>query len=311
MSGNFRDIGRELSNWGRWGPDDELGTLNFVGPEHIRAAAAEVRSGRVFQLSIPVGSSGPQSGMGGRLNPVHLMSMAPHDWSDPHGVQISDDWIIMPLQSGTQWDSLAHVAYDDLMYNGFSTDDVGARFGARRLAVDVMTDRMVGRGVLLDIARLKGVPWLEGGTAITPADLEEAERQQGVTVGEADFLLIRTGWRAKLLADGTTGWMKSEPGLNLACAKWLHERSVAALGSDNWAIEVLPSESFDGEDSPGIVPLHCVLIRDMGMPLAEILDLEALATACAEDGHWSFLLAAPPLHISNAVGSPTTPIAIK
>lgn len=305
MSVDFRDIGRELSNWGRWGPEDELGTLNFVGPEHIRAAAAEVRSGRVFQLSIPVGSSGPQSGMGGRLNPVHLMSMAPHDWTDPHGVQISDDWIIMPLQSGTQWDGLAHVAYDDQMYNGYSTDQVGARFGARKLAVDVMTDRLVGRGVLLDIARLKGVPWLDGGYPITPEDLEAAEAAQGVTVGEADFLFIRTGWRAKLFADGPDGWMKTEPGLNLACARWLHGRSIAALGSDNWAIEVLPSET-----SGVIVPLHCVLIRDMGMPLAEILDLEALSAACAEDGKWSFLLAAPPLHISNAVGSPTTPIAI-
>ena len=306
MSVDFRDIGRELSNWGRWGPEDQLGTLNFVTPERIRAAATEVRTGQVFQLSIPVGSSGPQSGIGGRLNPVHLMSMAPHDWSDPHGVQISDDWIIMPLQSGTQWDGLAHVAYDDQMYNGFSTDEVGARFGARKLAVDAMTDRLVGRGVLLDIARLRNVPWLDAGTAVTPEDLDAAERAQGVTVAEGDFLFIRTGWRAKLLADGPTGWMTAEPGLDLACARWLHERSVAALGSDNWAIEVLPSEQ------PGtVVPLHCVLIRDMGMPLAEILDLEALSAACAHDGRWSFLLAAPPLHISNAVGSPTTPIAIR
>ena len=306
MTADFRDLGRELSNWGRWGSDDELGTLNFVGPPQVLAAAAEVRTGQVFQLSIPVGSNGPQSGMGGRLNPVHLMSMAPQDWSDPHGVQISDDWIIMPLQSGTQWDGLAHVAYDDRMYNDFATSEVGARFGARRLAVDAMTDRLVGRGVLLDIARLKGVPWLAAGAAITPEDLSAAEQVQGVTVREGDFLFVRTGWRAKFLADGPEGWMRAEPGLDLACARWLHERSVAALGSDNWAVEVMPSAA-----AGVIVPLHCVLIRDMGMPLAEILDLEALSAACASDGRWSFLLAAPPLHISNAVGSPTTPIAIR
>ena len=309
MTVNFRDLGAELSNWGRWGPEDQLGTLNFITPAHIQAAAAEVRTGRVFQLSIPVGKSGPQSGIVGRINPVHLMSMAPHDWSEPHGVQVSDDWIIMPLQSGTQWDSLAHVAYDDRMYNDYPTDEVNARFGARKLGVEVMADKLVGRGVLLDIARLHGVPWLDGGYAITPADLEAAERAQGVTVGEADFLFFRTGWRAKLLADGADGWMSTEPGLSMDCARWLGDRSVAAVGSDNWAIEVLPSEPGSGPGS--IVPLHCVLIRDMGMPLAEILDLEELAADCAGDGRWSFMLVAPPLRITHAVGSPVTPIAIK
>lgn len=306
MTPNFKDLGRELSNWGRWGDDDQLGTLNLVRPEHLLVAAAEVRSGRTFQLSIPVGSDGPQSGMGGRINPVHLMSMQPRDWENPHGVAISDDWIIMPLQSGTQWDALAHVAYDGQMYNGFSTDDVNTRAGARRLAVDVMTDRLVGRGVLLDIARLHDRPWLDGGTPITPDDLEAAERAQGATVGPGDFLLVRTGWRAKLLAEGGAGWMAEEPGLDLECARWLHDRSVAAVGSDNWAIEVMPSPVRGA-----MVPLHCILIRDMGMPLAEILDLEALAADCVSDGRWTFMFVAPPLHITHAVGSPVTPLAIK
>ena len=300
----FRELGRELSNWGRWGADDQIGTLNLVRPAHVRAAAAEVRTGQVFQLSIPIGADGPQNGLGGRLNPVHLMSMQPGDW-DPHGLQVADDWIIMPLQSGTQWDALSHIAYDDKLYNGYPAADVGTRAGARQLAVDAFTDRIVGRGVLLDIARLAGVDWLEPGTVITPGDLEAAERAQNVTVGEADFLLVRTGWRGRLLAHGRDGWMSSEPGLGLECARWLADRGVAAVGSDNWAIEVIPSET--GET----LPLHCVLIRDMGMPLAEILDLDALAAACAADGVWSFLFVAPPLHISHAVGSPVTPIAIK
>jgi kynurenine formamidase len=306
MTANFKDVGRELSNWGRWGADDEVGTLNLVTSEHIRAAAAEVRSGTVFQLSIPVGKDGPQTGLGGRLNPVHLMSMQHSDW-DPAGLQVADDWISMPLQSGTQWDALSHIAYDGLMYNGHSADEVSARFGARRLAVDAMTGRLTGRGVLLDIARLRGVDWLAAGTAIAPAELEAAERAQGVTVGAGDFLLVRTGWRARFLADGVDGWMKSEPGLDFDCARWLHDREVAAVGSDNWAVEVLPASDKAGV----LLPLHCILIRDMGMPLAEILDLEVLAADCASDGRWSFLFVAPPLHISNAVGSPTTPIAIK
>ncbi|WP_319436830.1 cyclase family protein [Mycobacterium sp. RTGN5] len=305
MTADFKALGAELSNWGRWGPDDQLGTLNLVGPNHVRDAAAEVTSGKVFQLSIAVGKDGPQSGMGGRLNPVHLMSMQPQDW-DPHGLQVSDDWIIMPLQSGTQWDGLSHIGYDNKLYNGYPADEVSTRFGARRLAVDAMTDRIAGRGVLLDIARLHGVDWLEAGTPITQKDLAAAEHAQGVTVGEADFLLVRTGWRTRFLAEGRDGWMSGEPGLDIDCAQWLHRRGVAAVGSDNWGIEVMPS-GIDG----AVMPLHCVLIRDMGMPLAEILDLEALAEDCVADGRWSFLFVAPPLHISNAVGSPTTPIAIK
>lgn len=304
MSVDYKALGQELSNWGRWGPDDQVGTLNLVAPAHVVAAAAEVRRGAVFQLSIPIGKDGPQVGIGGRVNPVHLMSMGPSDF-DPHGLQVADDWIIMPLQSGTQWDALAHVGYDDKLYNGFPATEVGARTGARRLAVDAYSDKIVGRGVLLDIARLRGVPWLEPGTAITPDDLEEAERAQGISVGEGDFLLVRTGWRVRLLEQGREGWMGSEPGLGIDCCRWLHARGVAAVGSDNWAIEVIPSESGD------MLPLHCVLIRDLGMPLAEMLDLESLAADCAADGVWSFLFVAPPLHISNAVGSPVTPIAVK
>jgi kynurenine formamidase len=234
------------------------------------------------------------------------MSMQHSDW-DPAGVQVADDWISMPLQSGTQWDALSHIAYDGLMYNGYPAGEVSARLGAGRLAVDAMTSRIAGRGVLLDIARLRGVDWLDAGTAIGPAELEAAERAQGVTVGAGDFLLVRTGWWARFLAQGPQEWMASEPGLHFECARWLHDRDVAAVGADNWAVEVLPASDQQGL----LLPLHCILIRDMGMPLAEILDLDALAADCADDRQWSFLFVAPPLHISNAVGSPTTPIAVK
>jgi kynurenine formamidase len=301
---DFRTLGQELSNWGRWGLADQIGTLNLVTSAHIRAAAREVVTGKVFQLSIPVGKDGPQSGFVGRVNPVHLMSMQPGDW-DRDGLQVADDWIVMPLQSGTQWDALSHIAYDNKLYNGYSTDQVGALNGAQQLAVDGFSDRIVGRGVLLDIARLHGINWLQPGTVITVPDLEEAERGQDVTVGEGDFLLVRSGWRQRLLIEGRDGWMDAEPGLGIDCPRWLHDRGVAAVGADNWAIEVVPSQT-------GIMlPLHCVLIRDMGMPLAEILDLDALSRDCAADNRWSFLFVAPPLRISNAVGSPTTPIAIK
>jgi kynurenine formamidase len=304
MTVDFRTLGQELSNWGRWGPADQIGTLNLVTAAHIQAAAREIRTGKVFQLSIPVGKDGPQNGFIGRVNPVHLMSVQPGDW-DRDGMQVADDWIIMPLQSGTQWDALSHIGYDGKLYNGYGTEQVSTLNGAGQLAVDAFSDRIVGRGVLLDIARLHGVDWLTPGTAITAADLEEAERAQGVTVGDGDFLLVRTGWRQRLATEGKDGWMDAEPGLGIDCPRWLHDRRVAAVGADNWAIEVIPSQTAI------MLPLHCILIRDMGMPLAEILDLETLSQDCAADGTWSFMFVAPPLHISNAVGSPTTPIAIK
>ncbi|MCV7427644.1 cyclase family protein [Mycobacterium montefiorense] len=304
MSIDFKALGQELSNWGRWGAADQIGTLNLVTASHIQAAAGEIVTGKVFQLSIPVGKDGPQNGFIGRVNPVHLMSMQPGNWN-PDGPQVADDWIVMPLQSGTQWDALSHIAYAGKLYNGYGIDQVSALHGAQQLAIDAFSDRIVGRGVLLDIARLHGADWLRPGTAVTVGDLEEAERAQGVTVGDGDFLLVRTGWRQRLAREGKDGWMEAEPGLGIDCPRWLRDRRVAAVGADNWAVEVVPSQTAT------LLPLHCILIRDMGMPLAEILDLDALSQDCAADGKWSFMFVAPPLRISGAVGSPTTPIAIK
>ena len=162
--------------------------------------------------------------------------------------------------------------------------------------------------MLLDIAALKGVPWLEGGTAITPDDLDAAiERQGGVDVGPGDILLFRTGWRRFFVEhDDRAAWNASEPGLNLACCAWLRERDVAAVCSDNHAIEVYP-----GEDPGVLMPVHLVLIRDMGVSLGEMFDLEALADDCAADGVWEFFFSAPVLKVSRAVGSPINPLAVK
>ena len=225
----------------------------------------------------------------------------------PGGFRYADDYVVMPLQCATQWDALSHVFYDDQLYNGYPTSDVTPR-GALHNAIDKQGNGITGRGVLLDIARLKGVPWLEGGTVITPDDLDEAiERQGGVDVGPGDVLLFRTGWRRFFLEhDDRVAWNGSEPGLGLACCAWLRERDVAAVCSDNYAIEVHPGEV------PGILmPVHMVLIRDMGMSLGEIFDLEALADDCAADGVWEFFFSAPVLKVSGAVGSPINPLAIK
>ncbi len=304
---DFRAVGQRVSNWGRWGDDDERGTTNLITPERVVAAAKLVRTGKVFDLGIPLDETGPQTGGGIRSNPVHLMSATGEGQNIKGGFRYTDDYIIMPLQCATQWDGLAHVFYDDHLYNGFPATAVTPR-GAMHDSIDRQAKGITGRGVLLDIAALKGVAWLEAGYAITPADLEAAmARQGGVTVGAGDIMLFRTGARRMFLEHRDPAeFMGGEPGIGLECVDWLHERDVAAVGSDNYAIEVIP-----GENSDVFMTVHMVLIRDMGMTLGEIFDLEELAADCAADGVWEFFFSAPVLKVSRAVGSPINPLAIK
>ena len=303
---DFRALGARLSNWGRWGHEDERGTVNLITPERLVAAAALVTQGKVFDLGIPFDEAGPQPG-GGRINPVHLMSQTGDTQVFPGGFRYADDYIFMPLQGATQWDALAHVYYDDQLYNGFPATDVTV-VGAQHDSIEKQAKGIAGRGVLLDIAALQGVDWLEAGFVITPDHLEAAaERQGGVAVGSGDILVFRTGWRRKFLSDGDAGdFMAGEPGLGQACCEWLRQRDVAALCSDNWAIEVLPGEVTDT-----VFNVHMVLIRDMGLSLGEILDLEELAADCAADGTWDFFFVAPPLKVTRGVGSPINPLAFK
>jgi len=303
---DFRAVGERLRNWGRWGADDERGTTNLITPERLVAAGGLIRQGKVFDLGIPFDEKGPQPG-GGRINPVHLMSENGDEQVFPGGFKYADDYIFMPLQGATQWDSLAHVFYDEQLYNGFPSQGVSMK-GAAHCSIDKQAKGIAGRGVLLDIAALKGVEWMEAGTVITPDDLEAAAaRQGGVEVGSGDILVFRTGWRRKFLREADpVAFMAGEPGLGQDCCAWLRERDVAAVCSDNWAIEVLP-----GEDPGAVFNVHMVLIRDMGMTLGEILDLEELAADCESDGVWEFFFAAPVLKVSRAVGSPINPLAIK
>jgi kynurenine formamidase len=303
---DFRTIGRRVSNWGRWGPADERGTLNLITPECVVAAAGLVRTGKTFALGIPFDENGPQDGRI-RGNPARTMK---ETGSEPQGhpgaLRYADDFVYMALQAASQWDSLAHVHYDGQLYNGFPADGITVR-GAEHCSVANLSPGVVGRGVLLDVARWRGVDWLPLGTPITPEDLDEVAGVQGVQVRSGDVLLVRTGWRRKFVTDGDkAGFKAGEPGLSVRCADWLHGHGVAAVGSDNYAVEVVPGEYEDEH-----LPLHMIAIRDMGMPLAEILDLEALAEDCAGDGVYEFLFAGPPLSFTRGVGSPVNPLALK
>ncbi len=313
-----RELAARCSNWGRWGADDQLGTLNHIGPDEIRAAAALVRTGRTFSLSIPLDENGPQTGGFGRFNPIHLMIRDGNAATtgtvvrDFYGgrdrwIRGTDDLLILPLQSGTQWDSLAHIVFENRIYNGYDATSVGSR-GAIVNDIANARDRVVGRGVLLDIPRFRRVPWLEPGDHIHADELDACARAQGVTLGRGDLALIRTGQIGQCRAAGTWGAYAGgpAPGLALDAAPWIFERELAAVATDTWGMEVLPNQTEDV-----FQPLHIILIVSMGLLVGEIFDLEALAADCAADGTYEFLLSAPPLPITGGVGSPVNPIAIK
>ncbi len=313
-----RALVERYTNWGRWGPDDELGTLNHIRESDVVAASRLVRSGRTFSLAIPVDENGPQSGGFGRFNPIHLMIRDGNAAAtgtvvrDFYGgrdrwIRGTDDLLILPLQSGTQWDALAHIVFDNKIYNGYDATDVGSK-GAIRNDIAKMRDRVIGRGVLLDIPRSRGVPWLEPGDRITVDDLEACAFTQGVTVGRGDIVLIRTGQVGQCRAAGTWGAYAGgpAPGLALDTAAWIFDHDIAAVASDTWGLEVLPNETDDV-----FQPLHIILIVHMGLLVGEIFDLEALADDCANDGRYEFLFTAPPLPITGGVGSPVNPLAIK
>jgi len=324
---DFRRLGDDVRNWGRWGDDDELGTLNFITAEKVAQAAGLVRHGKVFSLGVDFGSSGPQGAFQYRPNPIHVMTVdggdaetlvkyGPDWFKNTVAQQLSgyfvdnpfrfnDDMVIMPLQAATQWDALSHVYYDDKLYNGFPANSVTS-LGAFHCGIDKVDPKgITTRGVLLDLVRHRGArTFLEHGNPITPEELDEVARAQGVTVERGDVVLIHTGWWARFLEnrDGTEPYS----GLDWRCASWLHDHEIAAVAADNLMVED-PVSGIEGT----ILPLHMLCLRDMGLMLGEYWDLTALSADCAADGVYEFQLIAPPLRFTGAVGSPVNPIAIK
>ena len=310
---SVREWGQRYSNWGRFGKDDERGALNFITPECVLVACGLPRRGAVISCALPFDQKGPQTGFAGRHNPVHVMladggdALAGAQDFIPGGFRYADDAIYMPLQCGTQWDALAHVFYDGKMWNDRGIELVTSS-GARANSIDKIKDGVVGRGVLLDVPRHQGVRWLENGTPILPEDLDACAEAEGVAVESGDIVLVRTGMLTRCLEEKSwAGYCGGPaPGLSIHCARWLYEREVAAVATDTWGVEVLPNETQDC-----FQPLHMISLRNTGVLFGEIFQLDALAEACAADGNYAFLFAAPPLPITGAVGSPINPLAIK
>lgn len=302
----------ELSNWGRWGPEDQIGTLNLITPDDIKNASSLIKKGKTFALGLPLDEK-IQSGLfGGRWNPIHTMLATGTDAAAGNQdigayLRYADDAINMPCQASTQWDALAHIFLDDKMYNGYDAKEVDAR-GAHKLGIEHTKDKMVGRGVLLDVARFKGVDALKDGEAITIDDLEKTAAAQGVTVGRADFVIVRTGQQEACLKSGVWGGYAGgdAPGLAFETCYWIKEKDIAAICADTWGCEVRPNETDEVNQ-----PWHWVVIPAIGITMGEIFYLKELAEDCAEDGVYEFFFCAPPMNIPGGCGSPINPQAIK
>ena len=323
---HYDAIAAKVNNWGRWGPEDQLGTLNFITDDVRRRAATCVRTGATFPLGLALSEAeGIQKGvLPGRFNPLRTMSYINVPLGDdPDWVCANEDVVFMPLQCATHWDALAHVSYRGKIYNGFAASTVTSA-GASRCGIHLV-DSLVSRGVLLDVARAKGVDALEGGYAITGDDLEEAAAHAGVTVEAGDVVLVRTGQMAQLRmssrfpAGGAVipvpnvfrfsdvmRYMVPAPGLSMQSASWFHDHDVAATATDTLALEVLP-----GEDDAVYLPVHLLHLVEMGMTQGQNWMLDELAAHCAADGQYTFLLDATPQPFTNGLGSPVNPVAIK
>lgn len=295
----------EIGNWGRWGDEDQRGTANLFTPERVAAAAALIRTGRRFSLAIPIGG-GP--GPGYRPAPLHLFERTTGDTvlGEP-GLQWSDDYLMIALQATTQLDGLAHFGADRLLYNGYWAGVVTAGSGARRLGIHHQADGIVGRAVLLDVARHLGLDRLVGAFPIDADLLEATAAAQDVEVSAGDIVLVRTGhlgWWYSL--EDKTEFGRDSPGLSPRAIPWMAERDVAMVATDTLALEVIPPE--EGERP---LAFHIGALRDLGLLLGEMFDLDDLAEDCAADGVYECFLLAAPLPVVNGVGSPLNPIAIK
>ncbi len=298
----FSDLFDAVSNWGRWDDDGERGALNNLTPARVAAAAGLVRSGVTITLSQPLrtvaGIDVPQPA-------EHHMTMLTDVDIGSGSVRFAKDYVGLDYHNDghSHIDAFCHVAYDGSFFDGKPDSSVTAD-GAQTGAIDVLKDGLVGRGVLLDVPRVRGVPWIEPGEHVFRDDLEAAEREEGVRVEPGDILLVRTGHtrRQAELAPWDTG--KAKAGLHPTTASFLADRGVAALGSDG-NNDTAPSTT----EGVGF-PIHVLAINAMGVHLLDYLQFEDVARHCEAVGRWEFLFVAAPLRIVGGTGSPINPTAI-
>ena len=298
----FAALFESVSSWGRWGPEDELGALNQITPQHVVAAARLVRSGVVVSLSLPLNTTrAPDC-----PTPAEFRMTQDHDDDVGLGAMgFAKDFIGVDYHSDghTHIDALCHVAYEGRLYNGVAADSVTAE-GAGVEAIELVGDGLVGRGVLLDIPRLRDIPWLEPGEHVFREDLEAAERAQGVEIREGDILLVRTGHSRRLAELGPWDTVSRKAGLHPTAMTLLAERGVVALGCDG------NSDTAPSTTEGVSFPIHALALNAMGVLLLDYLQFEDIGSACAVAGRWEFLFVTAPLRIPGGTGSPVNPLAI-
>ncbi|MEV6259986.1 cyclase family protein [Streptomyces sp. NPDC051784] len=309
------------SNWGKWGPDDELGSLNYLDAAAALRGLREVKRGQTFTLQVQMGRT---EGLGdpvwpGRQAIKRENVLDESSWDSPGapiaagGMHYADDKAELFLQGSTQYDALGHLWYDGKIWNGY---DARSTVGAMQKAsvLPIAEKGVVGRAVLVDMARFRGKKWLEPGETFDHDDLVAAARAQGTTIEKRDILVIRTGWMGY--------WYQSsdpesffadlnEPGLvySRGLSQWFQDMEIPNLVTDTMANEV--SRAPEPPASLVAMPVHCSLMRNLGIAFTEIAWLDDLADACAADGDWAFLYAAAPLKISHGTGAPVNPIALR
>jgi len=299
---DFDALFTQVDNTGRWGAEDERGTLNLITPE-IRLAAVEgVRTGVTVSLAKEMVHGVPEGGFG----PIEI------------DLQVLSDSVLGPSDGSVTWaaertslfyhgwaythiDALSHMpSYQGRGYNGAPMTHAPPA-GQLRNSVAAMRDGVVSRGVLVDLPALRGVEYVAPGGAVTAEDLEAWERRTGIRIGTGDVVLLRSGrWSDAALAAGVEG----SAGLHPGTAAWLHERGVAVFG-DEGGTDTAPT-AVEGINSP----MHVLALVAMGLPLIENLDLEELAVEAAAQERWTFMFVLAPLHVRGATGSPANPIAI-
>jgi kynurenine formamidase len=308
LTPELHELAQRVSNWGRWGPDDQRGTLNLITEKVVLRGVAAARRGRPFSLAIPFDQSGPQwdsKNMPERVNPelrTYAVNLA--FTGDPADFTTSDDSFRMGSQAATHLDALAHAGYEGKLWNDTPSSVVTAD-GAARLGIEHI-GAVVTRGVLLDIARLHGVDHFDDNYPITGDDLDGAAAAAGVTIEAGDAVLVRTGHMHFLRAGDKRRYSMPAPGLSTKSIAWIRDHDVALVATDTITFEVYPCE-----DKRVFMPVHMIHLRDIGLAQGQNWHLDDLAADCAVDGQHDFLLVATPLPLTGAVGAPAAPTAIK
>jgi kynurenine formamidase len=299
---SFRALFDRVSNWGRWGPDDQRGTLNLLGPEATRAAAALIRTGdRVACARALKIGAGTRPG----AEFLHHMLVGGEE-AEAAGMSSTADWFAMGIHGFdfTHLDSPAHIVWDDRLYNGVPASEVSTSRGALRLSVDLAADGVTGRGLLVDGPAIKGRPWMEPGESLNRAEVEGWCQEHGLEPAPGDIAVFRFG-RDEAERRGVALVGEEVPGLALDCAEWFADRDVAAVVSDAITDTVPAAVADDCR-----LPLHVLALVAMGMWVVDNADLGRLAEACTAQDRWSFFFSLQPLNLKRSTGSPLTPLAI-